>query len=139
MLRLLAAVLLTAALCPAATEDEIRKVESAWASAVMALDTAALDGIFAPQLIYAHSTGAIESKQQYMDRLKTGAQKYDHITHESTKIVPYGDAVVAHSIARMTGTSNGRPFNDHVMMMHLWVKQRGSWKLAAHQTTKLAQ
>jgi len=29
------------------------------------------------------------------------------------------------------------PFNDHVMMMHVWVKQGGSWHLAAHQTTKV--
>jgi hypothetical protein len=37
----------------------------------------------------------------------------------------------------MTGTNDAGPFNDHVMMMHIWVKQGAAWRLAAHQTTKI--
>jgi hypothetical protein len=33
----------------------------------------------------------------------------------------------------------GTPFNDHLKMLHVWVKQGRAWRLAAHQTTKLAQ
>ena len=121
----------------ASAEDEIRSAEKAWAAAVKARDFAALDRIFMPGLIYAHATGPIESKQKYMDRLRSGAQRYDGITHEDTKIVLYGDSAVAHSILRMQGVNESGPFNDHVMAMHLWVKQGGSWRLAAHQTTKL--
>jgi ketosteroid isomerase-like protein len=127
-----------ALLAPAAgTEDEIRGAEKAWAEAVKGRDFAALDRIFAPELIYAHSTGAIESKQKYIDRLRAGKQRYEAITQENIKIVPYGDSVVAHSLMRMTGVNDAGPFNDHVMMMHLWVKKGGSWRLAAHQTTKV--
>jgi ketosteroid isomerase-like protein len=120
-------------------ETPIRDAEKAWANAVMARDFQALEKIFGDKLIYAHSTGAIESKEQYLGRLRSGAQKYDTIVHESIHIVPYGDSAVSHSILRMTGTSNGKPFNDHVMALHIWEKQGGSWRLAAHQTTKLAE
>lgn len=128
------------ALAAAATgpdETQIRDREKAWATAVAAGDTAALDSIFTDRLIYAHSTGKVETKREYLDRLKTGAQKYAHVTHEKIQVVPYGDTVVTHSFVRMDGTSNGKPFNDHVMMLHVWVKQGGSWRIAAHQTTKL--
>jgi ketosteroid isomerase-like protein len=118
-------------------EGEIRAAEKAWAAAVQGKDIASLEKIFTPGLIYAHATGAIETKQKYLDRLKSGAQKYDNVAHEETKIVLYGDSAVAHSIMRMTGFNNSGPFNDHVMMMHLWVKQGGAWRLAAHQTTKI--
>jgi hypothetical protein len=37
----------------------------------------------------------------------------------------------------MRGMSNGAPFNDRLMMMHVWVKAGGHWQLTAHQTTKL--
>jgi ketosteroid isomerase-like protein len=141
MRRFLGAALLLAAFAAlglgASAEDEIRSADKAWAAAVKGRDLAALDRIFTPGLIYAHATGAIETKQKYMDRLKTGAQKYDEITQEDIKIVLYGDSAVTHSIMRMTGVNQAGPFNDHVMMMHLWVKQGGSWRLAAHQTTKL--
>jgi ketosteroid isomerase-like protein len=121
----------------ASIEDEIRQAEKAWAEAVKSRNLAALEKIFTPGLVYAHATGAIEDRQKYLDRLRSGAQRYDGITHETVKIVPYGDSAVAHSIVRMTGANSAGPFNDHLMMMHLWVKQDGSWRLAAHQTTKI--
>ncbi len=72
-----------------------------------------------------------------MRPLRRGAQKYDRIEHQSLTLRIYGDAAVAHSKVRMTGTSDKRTFDDRLMMMHLWVKQGGRWQLAARQTTKL--
>jgi len=117
----------------------IRDAEHAWAKAVTTRDFSALDRIYGDKLIYAHSTGAIQSKAEYLERLRSGAQKYDSIEHESTRVVMYGDSAVSHSIVRMTGVSNGKPFNDHVMMLHVWEKEGGGWRLVAHQTTKLPQ
>jgi len=127
------------ALWAADPEGAIRDAEKGWANAVTARDFQALDKIFGDKLIYAHATGAIESKEQYLGRLRSGAQKYDSIVHESIRVVAYGDSAVSHAILRMTGISNGKPFNDHVMAMHMWEKQGGSWRLVAHQTTKLTE
>src|SRR5437762_2980936 len=69
-------------------EAPVRDAEKAWANAVMARDFIALDKILGDKLIYAHATGAIESKEQYLKRLRSGAQKYDSITQESIRIVP---------------------------------------------------
>ena len=121
----------------AGNDAELREAEKAWASAVASHNYAELDRILGEGLIYAHSTGHIESKAQYLGRLHSGAQKYDSIQHSKMTIRPYGDAAVVHSIVRMTGTSDGKPFDDRLMMMHVWVKQEGQWRLAAHQTTKL--
>jgi ketosteroid isomerase-like protein len=131
--------LLSLTLAAADTNSEFREHEEAWAKAVVAGDVPALENMFTDGLIYAHSTGIVENKREYLNRLKSGKQKYAHITHESVKVVPYGDAVVTHSVLRMDGISNGKPFNDHVIMLQLWVKQNGAWRIAAHQTTKLPQ
>ena len=120
-------------------EAEIREAEKAWAKAVVARDWAAVDKILHDRLIYAHATGGIETKKQYLDRVRSGAQQYDTINHESTRVVIYADSAVTHSIMRMAGMTNGTPFNDHLMTLHVWEKQDGTWKLAAHQTTKLPQ
>lgn len=118
---------------------ELEQVEKAWAAAVVAGNVSTLQTMLADELIYAHSTGVIETKAQYLDRLRSGVQKYEKVEHESVRAVPHGNAGVTHSLMQMHGMSNGKPFRDHVMMMHVWVKQGGTWKLAAHQTTKLAQ
>jgi ketosteroid isomerase-like protein len=120
-----------------ATEAEIRKAEQGWVAAVVKNDFAALDRILGDQLIYAHSTGVIETKAEYLGRLRKGAQKYDAIEHQQLTIRVYGDSAVAHAKVRMAGQSDTRAFDDRLMMMHLWVKQGGAWRLVAHQTTRL--
>ena len=129
------AVILTAA----AAEDEIVTAEKQWAAAVVALDFATLEEIYSDDLIYAHSTGVIETKEEYMGKLRAGSQKYDLIDHQKSTIKTFGDAAVSHWIVRMTGNTKGEPFDNTLMMIHFWVKQGGSWRLAAHQTTLLAQ
>ena len=121
----------------AAGNGDIDAAEKAWAAAVMAKDFAALEKMYSDDLIYAHATGIVETKRQYLDKLKSGAQKYDKITFESLKVVPHGNAAISHAIMRMQGSTKGEPFDNHIMMMHTWVKQGGAWKLVAHQTTRL--
>src|SRR4051794_28469485 len=118
-------------------ERDIRKGDQQWATAVKNRDTATLEKLFAPGLIYAHATGAVQNKTEYIERLKSGKQRYDNVQIESSRVVPYGDAAVSHSVVRTIGVNDSGPFNDHVMMLHLWVKQGGAWRLAAHQTTKI--
>ena len=43
--------------------------------------------LFTPELIYGHASGAIETKQKYLDRLKSGKQRYDSMEIESMRIV----------------------------------------------------
>jgi ketosteroid isomerase-like protein len=124
-------------LLAAGAEDEVRKAEKDWAAAVVARDYDALTQILGDQLVYAHSTGVVESKSEYLGKLRSGAQRYDGIEHSSTIVRAYANAAVAHSKVRMRGQSGSEAFDNQLMMMHLWVKQGGKWRLAAHQTTKL--
>ena len=135
------AMLVAASTLPAAraaqAEGEIRQSEKAWASAVTGGDHAALDGMLADQLIYAHASGVVENKKEYAGSLRSGARKYDRVEHQSLTVRMYGAAAVAHANMRMAGATKGQAFDDRVMMLHLWVKQAGAWRLAAHQTTRL--
>jgi ketosteroid isomerase-like protein len=126
-----------AALLPAQSEDELRQAERAWANAVTQRDFNALERLLHDDLIYAHSTGVIETKGQYVGRLRTGAQRYDRIEHEKITVKLHGAAAVVHAIVHMTGEADKRPFDNRLMMLHLWVRQGGQWRLAAHQTTEL--
>ncbi|MEZ5394591.1 MAG: DUF6807 family protein [Bryobacterales bacterium] len=120
-----------------AAVGEIQAAEAAWAKAVTALDLKALKEIYDNELIYAHSTGAIESKDVYLGRLQSGAQKYDAIEYQKSTIRVHGDSAVSHNIVVMKGSNAAGPFDNRLMMMHFWVKKGGEWKLTAHQTTQL--
>jgi ketosteroid isomerase-like protein len=131
------ALLALAAWAAAGGEEELRQAETGWAAAVQKGDLAALQRILGDRLIYNHSTGVVEDKKEYLERLRKGAQKYELIEHASMNIRAYGDAGVVASRVRMKGVSNARLFDDQLLMMHVWVKQGGRWQLVAHQTTKL--
>lgn len=130
-------MLVSAVLVCAAPGDEIQKIEKDWTNAVAALDYATLDRIMDPQLIYAHSTGVVESKDEYLKKMKSGDQKYDSIEHQNLTVKVFGNSAVAHSKVRMRGKTKGVPFDNQLMMMHFWVKQGKDWRLVAHQTTRL--
>ncbi len=130
-------LILSAILFAASPEDEIRTAEKQWSQALEKRNLPELEKIFTPGLIYAHATGLIQDRQQFLDQVKSGNRRYEAVKQERIRIVSYGDSAVAHSIMRMIGVNDKGPFNDHVMMMHFWVKQGGQWHLAAHQTTKL--
>ncbi len=134
---LLLIALLSLALSAASPEENIRAAEKAWNEAVVKQDFAALERIFSPDLIYAHSTGNIETRDEYLARLRTGKQRYDTFTYEKSKVNVYGASAVMHSTVRVTGKNDSGAFNDHLMMMHFWVKKGKAWVLVAHQTTRI--
>ncbi len=71
-MRFLPMFLLAAVLAMAAPDDEIRAAEKSWRQALVARDVGALEKLYTADLIYAHSTGKVESKKEYLDRLASG-------------------------------------------------------------------
>jgi ketosteroid isomerase-like protein len=134
---LLSLSLCVAAFAASADEQQVRDAEKSWAAAVVAKDYAKLDALMMPDLIYAHSTGAIEDKAEYIGRLKAGKQNYKGLEPTDTTVRMHGNAALTHTKIRMYGVNTDGPFDNKVMMIHMWVKDGGKWRLAGHQTTKL--
>lgn len=119
------------------TENDVRKAEEAWAAAVKASDGSALEKLLANDLVYTHSTGSVDSKSDYLTKMKAGTQKYTDLQYSGMKVRSWNhDTAVVNSQLRMIGAANGTPFDNTVYVIHVWVKQGGSWKLVAHQTTR---
>lgn len=120
-----------------AVEDEVRAAESAWTAAIKAKDAGALEKLLADTLIYAHSTGTVDSKKDYIAKVTSGRQLYVGADHESMTMKMYGGTAIVHARMHMWGTNQAGKFDDIVMAMHTWVKRGGRWVLVAHQTTKI--
>lgn len=118
-------------------QNEITQAETAWARAIEKTDAAALERILADDLVYSHSTGLVETKQEYVKSMQSGNQKYASVQAMNPKVRVYGDTAVVNTRVRMTGSTKGQPFDNQLMMIHVWVKKQGRWQLVAHQTTRL--
>lgn len=141
MQRLLAAALLAIAFtatAPAAVEDDIRAADQRWAEAAKTGDAAQLTRLLADGLIYTHATGIIDDKKTYIEKVTSKRQKYDGIIHSNVRINVFGGhTAVLTARMRMHGTNAAGPFDDQVLMTHVWVNLNGAWQLVAHQTTKV--
>lgn len=132
-----------ALLCPAKVSaqsgvtDEVRQAEQKWIAAIKNKDRAALEAILSKDLVYTHSTGLVEDKNQYIVAVTSGNQKYDSVDYDGPAIQTYGTTPVVATKAVMTGSTKGQPFNNRLRLLHVWVKQGGKWTLVAHQTTRL--
>ena len=112
-------------------------LDRAWREAVLKKDFNAVEKMLAGDLVYAHSTGIVDTKTSYLAKLRSGKQLYRTMDQQSVSVRLHGDAVITHSWMHVTGVNQSGEFNDKVMMIHLWVKKGGHWILAGHQTTRV--
>jgi ketosteroid isomerase-like protein len=121
------------------TVDGVKAAEKAWGAATASADEAALTKLLADDLSYTHSTGDTDTKAMFIGNMKTGERKYHEVTYESVDARLYDNAAVVMAVAKIkTSMKGAAPTPAHLRFLHLWVYQKGAWKLAAHQSLRLA-
>ena len=120
-----------------AQDSDIRAVEKKWAAAIVAKDGATLEKLLGDGLIYAHSTGIVDSKKTYIAKVTSGKQLYQGAEHKDETVKIYGTTAIVHAHMHMWGVNQNGKFDDQLMVLHTWLKTAAGWQLAAHQTTKL--
>jgi ketosteroid isomerase-like protein len=118
---------------------EIRAVEQRRFDAMVRGDVAALDEILAEDLTYVHTTAALETKADFLRRLRTGDLKYETIGPESQEVRVYGSTGVVTGIARVRVLSGGQPHMFGMRYTDVYVKRGNRWQMAAWQATRLPQ
>lgn len=136
-MRRLLLLLLAAAALPAQDRAFFLALDKQWSDAIVKSDTATLEKLLAPDLVYAHATGIIDTKTSYIAKIKERRQVYQSFEQRNPIVNIYKDAAVTFSHVRVTGTNQAGRFDDKIMLIHFWVKQDNTWRLAAHQTTKV--
>ena len=136
-MRLFLVLLLTALACLAQDKSAILALDKQWSDAIIKGDTTTLDKLLADDLVYAHATGIVDTKTSYLAKIKERRQVYKSFEQHKPIVNIYKDSAVTFSYVRVTGTNQAGLFDDKIMLIHFWVKQNNSWRLAAHQTTKI--
>jgi len=105
--------------------------------AMIAADKEVLDELTAPSLNYVHSTGRLETKQEFIENLLSGKSDFVTIDLTDHAITLNGDvAIVRHKLSAQTN-DGGKPGSANIGVMQIWQKQNGVWKLIGRQAFKL--
>ncbi len=120
------------------------KQEAAISKAVEKLRQAIIDGnklelenIVSDRLNYGHSSGHIDDKKQFIEKLTSG--KSDFVTinlSEQTISISDKVAIVRHKLNGKT-KDGGKPGEVNLLVMLVWQKQGGKWILLARQAVKI--
>lgn len=127
------------AFCQANAEKEVAAAVEVLKKAIVDANKDQLESIAADDLVYAHSSGRVQNKAEFIAEI-IDSQHIDYVSIELSDqtIKIAGDvAIVRHIYSAVTST-RGTPGNIKIGNMLIWQKQQGKWKLLARQAYKLS-
>ena len=100
-------------------------------------DLTTLDELCADELSYAHSSGARDTKGEYLGKVRSGYYVYRRIDHPVDRVEVVGDTGIV--VGRMTADIDvqGVPKTIDNLALAVWTRTSGAWRLLAYAPTSL--
>jgi ketosteroid isomerase-like protein len=115
-------------------------VEQARTAALDRSDLAALDRIMADDITYIHASGKVDTKQSYLDAIRSGQLHYISWQPKDLHVRLVGDnaAVIDGEYAvRVTDARvQPTPFDISIFVLTVYARRKGQWQQIAWQSTR---
>jgi ketosteroid isomerase-like protein len=146
-LAVIGAILIASTLVSPLQAAETSGAATAVATAVEALraamvsgDEKALNALTDDHLTYGHSHGKIQNKAEFVKALvgPKAPGKFNWIKLSNQTIDVVGkNALVRHTFDAQNEEPDGKISKAHILVLQVWTKEKGSWKLLARQACPL--
>jgi ketosteroid isomerase-like protein len=136
------ALIWRASLSVAAAEnatDEVLKADDERNEALQHGDVAALEHIYADDLVYANASGALLSKQQHLTELKGRTLHFISFKHEDVKAVVHGDTGLVTGISKSEVEYKGSVSKSNRRFLNVFSKRDGHWLCVGHFETNISE
>ena len=121
----------------APAEQAVRAAEDARFKAQTTNDFAALERLLGDDLVYTHSSAAVDGKATYIESMRSGAVKYESIEPRDVQVKVYGTTAVITGAGRFKVTSRGQALDNQLRYTDVWVLRDGRWQMVAWQSTRM--
>ena len=119
-------------------EKEVARAVETFKTAVVNADQDLLGSITADQLVYGHSSGVVQNKQEFIKEITSKVpHSYPTIDLTGQSISVTGKTAVVRHIMAATTDARGTAGALRIGIMMVWQKQHGEWKLLARQAYKV--
>jgi ketosteroid isomerase-like protein len=106
--------------------------------AMVNADEVALNDLVGEKLSYGHSAGYVEDKKEFIRKLTSGENDFVKIDLSNQTISISGNvAVVRHRLDASTQDAGKPPAQIKLLILMVWQKDGGAWKLLARQAVKI--
>lgn len=122
------------------TEREVMAVEQARTAALDRSDVAALDRIMADDVTYIHASGKVDTKQSYLDAIRSGQLHYISWQPTNLHVRLAGDSAAVIDGEYLVRVTDSRvqpaPFDINIFILTVYARRNGHWQQIAWQSTR---
>jgi ketosteroid isomerase-like protein len=117
---------------------QIIECERALYRAQIAGDVEALTPMLDDGLVYIHSTGVGETKQEYLAGVADGLYEYGSIESRDPRLQVFADVAILNGLVDMTVSAHGAAKRlIHLVFCLVWIRQDDTWRLDFRQATRI--
>lgn len=120
---------------------EVTAADDARVTATLNVDKTALEKIFSDDLHYAHSTGVVDTKADFIEILTSGKNKYlkiDYLKRDFS--FPASEIALMTGQVRIKSDSVTRGVNEFTLSyLAVWKKENDAWRFHAWQSARLPE
>jgi len=96
-------------------------------------DKTKLEQLTSAGLSYGHSSGRVETKEQFINGVMTRKAVVKSLAFPELKVAVVGNAAIARHIWLSESELDGKTTTTRIGVLQVWQKQDGDWKLLARQ------
>jgi ketosteroid isomerase-like protein len=122
------------------SRHEIDQLEQVWRDAIIQRNAPALDGLLADDYIAITPNGTLQSKDQTLANLRSGATHLNSIELSDRKVRFYGQTALVTSRAEVSGTNAGETFSGSYRYTRVYVRdEQGKWKIVSFEASRIRE
>jgi hypothetical protein len=119
--------------------DAVQRADDARVSATLAANRDQLDAIFSDNLVYTHSSGAVNDKATYMAAIVSGKTKYFSFDYESRSFEAIAPGIVLmRGRCTIHSANSGQLVENYLAYLGVWRLENGVWRFIAWQSCHLS-
>lgn len=118
--------------------EGLAAAEEARRLAMLTADTGALTAMCDEALVYVHSSGVTDSRESYLQKLDSGALRYETLEFVAPRVRVIGTTGLVHAGMRATVLRGGGRHAVASSTLAVWTFGEGRWTLQAVQGSPLA-
>ena len=121
----------------AVTVDEVLRAEEARYAAQMNNDFAAMNRMFADDLVYYHSSTVVDTKESFIESMRSGNVKYKKMTRGEVKTRVFGSVGIITGRGTFDVNARGQDMVLELMFSATWAKRNGALQFVSWQATRM--
>lgn len=121
------------------TAAEALQAEDARYRAQVQNDFTAMHRLFSDDLVYIHSSAAVDTKASYIESMRSGVVKYRRMERRDVKTRTYGCVAIISGHATFEVTVKGEDQTVELVFHSVWAKRAAVVQFISWQATRLPQ